>query len=154
MAYKYSSSIKEHRLLFSRFWVFLAAQLGSCRCRPGALLTCLFLPPLGGSGEQSHGAGQWKAEEGSETVLPRRRSVFHIEWSSIRRRSKGVYVLYLPLRPQLPTSKQATVISTQWQYPLHSGPFNRWPRTKATGFPVSEHALPDGEIIQNKCDGL
>ncbi|XP_051019665.1 urea transporter 2 [Acomys russatus] len=45
-------------------------------------------PPNGGSGEQSQGASQWKAEECSETVLPRRRSVFHIEWSSIRRRSK------------------------------------------------------------------
>ncbi|XP_051058066.1 urea transporter 2 [Phodopus roborovskii] len=45
-------------------------------------------PPNGVSGEQSQAAGQWKAEEGSETVLPRRRSVFHIEWSSIRRRSK------------------------------------------------------------------
>ncbi|XP_075826917.1 urea transporter 2 [Microtus pennsylvanicus] len=44
--------------------------------------------PNGGRGEQSPGAGQWKAEEGSETVLLRRRSVFHIEWSSIRRRSK------------------------------------------------------------------
>ncbi|XP_028639034.1 urea transporter 2 isoform X1 [Grammomys surdaster] len=44
--------------------------------------------PNGGSGEQSHRTSQWKTEEGSETVLPRRRSVFHIEWSSIRRRSK------------------------------------------------------------------
>ncbi|XP_057644784.1 urea transporter 2 [Chionomys nivalis] len=44
--------------------------------------------PNGGRGEQTPGAGQWKAEEGSETVLLRRRSVFHIEWSSIRRRSK------------------------------------------------------------------
>ncbi|XP_047382866.1 urea transporter 2 [Sciurus carolinensis] len=43
--------------------------------------------PSGGSGEQPPPAGP-KAEEGSEAVLPRRRSVFHIEWSSIRRRSK------------------------------------------------------------------
>ncbi|CAO2594526.1 Urea transporter 2 [Lemmus lemmus] len=44
--------------------------------------------PNGGRGEQSTGEGQGKAEEGSETVLLRRKSVFHIEWSSIRRRSK------------------------------------------------------------------
>ncbi|XP_026254395.2 urea transporter 2 [Urocitellus parryii] len=43
--------------------------------------------PSGGSGEQSPPPGP-KAEEGSEAVLPRHRSVFHIEWSSIRRRSK------------------------------------------------------------------
>uniref|UniRef100_A0A8D2D4P1 Solute carrier family 14 member 2 n=1 Tax=Sciurus vulgaris TaxID=55149 RepID=A0A8D2D4P1_SCIVU len=43
--------------------------------------------PSGGSGEQPPTTGL-KAEEGSEAVLPRRRSVFHIEWSSIRRRSK------------------------------------------------------------------
>lgn len=74
----------------------------------------LFAPWLGGSGEQAQGAGQLKAEEGSETVLPRRRSVFHIEWSSIRRRSKGVYIPSLTLRPQLlPPCRQ------RW-YPLHS----------------------------------
>ncbi|KAM6148718.1 urea transporter 2 [Erethizon dorsatum] len=43
--------------------------------------------PSGGGGEQPPTAGQ-KAEEGAEAVLPRRRSVFHIEWSSVRRRSK------------------------------------------------------------------
>nr|XP_004656876.2 urea transporter 2 isoform X1 [Jaculus jaculus]XP_045000473.1 urea transporter 2 isoform X1 [Jaculus jaculus] len=41
----------------------------------------------GSSGEQPQGASR-KAEEGSEAVLPKHRSVFHIEWSSIRRRSK------------------------------------------------------------------
>ncbi|XP_012870373.1 PREDICTED: urea transporter 2 isoform X1 [Dipodomys ordii] len=43
--------------------------------------------PSGSGGEELPTAGP-KAEEGSEAVLPRRRSVFHIEWSSIRRRSK------------------------------------------------------------------
>ncbi|KAM9225780.1 urea transporter 2 isoform 2-T2 [Dugong dugon] len=41
-----------------------------------------------GSGEKPPTAGGPKANEGSEAVLPKRRSVFHIEWSSIRRRSK------------------------------------------------------------------
>ncbi|KFO18170.1 urea transporter 2 [Fukomys damarensis] len=41
----------------------------------------------GGSGEQPSTVGQ-KAEEGAEAVLSRHRSVFHIEWSSVRRRSK------------------------------------------------------------------
>ncbi|KAM9633501.1 urea transporter 2 isoform 1-T1 [Trichechus inunguis] len=45
--------------------------------------------PSGGSGEKPPTAGGPKANEGSEAVLPKRRSVFHIEWSSIRRRSKG-----------------------------------------------------------------
>ncbi|XP_007942039.1 urea transporter 2 [Orycteropus afer afer] len=44
--------------------------------------------PSGGSGEQPPTAGGPKADEGSEAVLPKPRSVFHIEWSSIRRRSK------------------------------------------------------------------
>ncbi|XP_076991692.1 urea transporter 2 isoform X1 [Tamandua tetradactyla] len=43
--------------------------------------------PSGSSVEQPS-SGTPKAEEGSEALLPRRRSVFHIEWSSIRRRSK------------------------------------------------------------------
>ncbi|MEJ1286025.1 solute carrier family 14 (urea transporter) member 2 [Cricetulus griseus] len=69
---------------------FLAPQLGAYRwTRQRTDLVGSSYPRLGVSGEQSHGGtGQWKAEEGSETVLPRRRSVFHIEWSSIRRRSK------------------------------------------------------------------
>uniref|UniRef100_H0VBA7 Solute carrier family 14 member 2 n=1 Tax=Cavia porcellus TaxID=10141 RepID=H0VBA7_CAVPO len=41
----------------------------------------------GSSGEQPLTVGQ-KAEEGTEAVLPRHKSVFHIEWSSVRRRSK------------------------------------------------------------------
>ncbi|KAM5220913.1 urea transporter 2 isoform 2-T5 [Hipposideros larvatus] len=43
--------------------------------------------PSGGGGEQPAGTSP-KADEGSEAVLPKPRSVFHIEWSSIRRRSK------------------------------------------------------------------
>ncbi|XP_027626062.1 urea transporter 2 isoform X1 [Tupaia chinensis] len=43
--------------------------------------------PSGGGREQRPTACP-KAEEGSEAVLPKHRSVFHIEWSSIRRRSK------------------------------------------------------------------
>ncbi|PNJ80694.1 SLC14A2 isoform 2 [Pongo abelii] len=43
--------------------------------------------PSGGGGEHPPTAGP-KAEEGSEAVLSKHRSVFHIEWSSIRRRSK------------------------------------------------------------------
>ncbi|XP_023442164.1 urea transporter 2 [Dasypus novemcinctus] len=44
--------------------------------------------PLSGGGvEQPPTAGP-KADEGSEALLPKHRSVFHIEWSSIRRRSK------------------------------------------------------------------
>ncbi|XP_036085894.1 urea transporter 2 isoform X2 [Rousettus aegyptiacus] len=41
----------------------------------------------GGGGEQPATTSP-KADEGSEAVLPKRRSVFHIEWSTIRRRSK------------------------------------------------------------------
>ncbi|XP_074196141.1 urea transporter 2 isoform X3 [Rhinolophus sinicus] len=41
----------------------------------------------GGGGAQP-AATSPKADEGSEAVLPKPRSVFHIEWSSIRRRSK------------------------------------------------------------------
>ncbi|XP_069324134.1 urea transporter 2 [Eulemur rufifrons] len=44
--------------------------------------------PSGGGGEQPPAAGP-KAEEGLEAALPKRKSVFHIEWSSIRKRSKG-----------------------------------------------------------------
>ncbi|XP_032101149.1 urea transporter 2 [Sapajus apella] len=43
--------------------------------------------PSGGGGEQPPTTGP-KVEEGSEAVLSKHRSVFHIEWSSIRRRSK------------------------------------------------------------------
>nr|8BLO_A Chain A, Urea transporter 2 [Homo sapiens]8BLO_B Chain B, Urea transporter 2 [Homo sapiens]8BLO_C Chain C, Urea transporter 2 [Homo sapiens] len=43
--------------------------------------------PSGGGGEHPPTAGP-KVEEGSEAVLSKHRSVFHIEWSSIRRRSK------------------------------------------------------------------
>nr|KAF6423783.1 solute carrier family 14 member 2 [Rousettus aegyptiacus] len=43
--------------------------------------------PSGGGGEQPATTSP-KADEGSEAVLPKRRSVFHIEWSTIRRRSK------------------------------------------------------------------
>ncbi|XP_004579586.2 urea transporter 2 isoform X1 [Ochotona princeps] len=43
--------------------------------------------PSGGGGEQSPTASP-KAQEGPEPVAPSLRSVFHIEWSSIRRRSK------------------------------------------------------------------
>ncbi|XP_054579892.1 urea transporter 2 isoform X3 [Eptesicus fuscus] len=43
--------------------------------------------PSGSSGEQPVITSP-KADEGSEAVLPKPRSVFHIEWSSIRRRSK------------------------------------------------------------------
>ncbi|XP_037661445.1 urea transporter 2 isoform X1 [Choloepus didactylus] len=43
--------------------------------------------PSGGGGEQPP-AGAPQAEEGSEALLPRRRSVFHIEWSPVHRRSK------------------------------------------------------------------
>lgn len=53
-----------------------------------------FCPRLGGSGEPPVTTSP-EADEGSEAVLPKPRSVFHIEWSSIRRRSKGVH--FLPL---------------------------------------------------------
>ncbi|XP_053520383.1 urea transporter 2 isoform X2 [Artibeus jamaicensis] len=43
--------------------------------------------PSGGSGEPPITTSP-QANEGSEAVLPKPRSVFHIEWSSIRRRSK------------------------------------------------------------------
>ncbi|XP_007115060.2 urea transporter 2 isoform X2 [Physeter macrocephalus] len=47
----------------------------------------------GAGGKRSHAGGQPpttspKADEGSEAVHPKPRNVFHIEWSSIRRRSK------------------------------------------------------------------
>ena len=57
-----------------------------------------FYPWLGGSGEPPVTTSP-KADEGSEAVLPKPRSVFHIEWSSIRRRSKGVHFLPLLLGP-------------------------------------------------------
>ncbi|XP_006920003.2 urea transporter 2 [Pteropus alecto] len=41
----------------------------------------------GGGGEQPATTSS-RADEGSEAVLPKPRSVFHIEWSTIRRRSK------------------------------------------------------------------
>ncbi|XP_058412549.1 urea transporter 2 [Diceros bicornis minor] len=44
-------------------------------------------PTSGGDGEQP-AATSPKADEGSEAMLPKPRSVFHIEWSSIQRRSK------------------------------------------------------------------
>uniref|UniRef100_H0XF99 Solute carrier family 14 member 2 n=1 Tax=Otolemur garnettii TaxID=30611 RepID=H0XF99_OTOGA len=44
--------------------------------------------PSGGSVEQPSTAGP-KAEESLEATLPKRKSVFHIEWSSVWRRSKG-----------------------------------------------------------------
>ncbi|XP_006766166.1 PREDICTED: urea transporter 2 isoform X1 [Myotis davidii] len=43
--------------------------------------------PSGSDGEQPVVTSP-KADEGSEAVLPKPRSVFHIEWSAIRRRSK------------------------------------------------------------------
>lgn len=52
-----------------------------------------------------------------------------------------MYILSLALRTQRPLSEQATSApTTQWQCPLHCGPFNAGPRTKATAFSVSEHA--------------
>ncbi|XP_003406781.2 urea transporter 2 [Loxodonta africana] len=44
--------------------------------------------PSGGSGKQPPRVGGPKANEGSEAVLLNHRSVFHIEWPSIRRKSK------------------------------------------------------------------
>ncbi|XP_012581263.1 PREDICTED: urea transporter 2 isoform X2 [Condylura cristata] len=44
--------------------------------------------PSGGSGGQQPATASPKADESSEAVLPKPRSVFHIEWPSIRRRSK------------------------------------------------------------------
>ncbi|XP_062933115.1 urea transporter 2 isoform X2 [Cynocephalus volans] len=41
-----------------------------------------------GGGEEQPPAESPKAKEGSEAVLPKHRNVFHIEWSSFRRRSK------------------------------------------------------------------
>lgn len=50
-----------------------------------------------------------KANEGSGAVLPKPRSVFHIEWSSIRRRSKGVCFLPLTLQSLVYSSPKGTV---------------------------------------------
>lgn len=74
-------------------------------------------PCLGGGGAQP-AATSPKADEGAEAVLPKPRSVFHIEWSSIRRRSKGVRFLPLTLGSLIYSSLKWG----EWQYLLHRVP--------------------------------
>ncbi|XP_073925999.1 urea transporter 2 isoform X2 [Castor canadensis] len=61
----------------------------------GFLQSCTEIERSSGGGRKQPPVAGPKSEEGSEAVLPRHRSVFHIEWPSIRRRSnvfgKGEY---------------------------------------------------------------